>query len=441
MTTPSTIPSISQSKKTNLDFLSTVGFCSDTRAISSVDANAIISDDGETPLHIAVKNENKEFSRQLINSGADVNFSDKKNNTPLFYALENQDVPLIELLLEENANPNHINGESISPLTFYMDTVLTDENQNSVRVDIIETLLSFGANPIVSKNRLKESPLIYAIQEGYMRIVELIDEHSQTEFEYSTDGENGLHSTDGPALKTDDGIELYALEGRLVKQEVIESKNISYITNLDSNNNGEMDDFRRSEGKIIDYPKRTAENEFRSDNSPLIEAVTQENLKTTEELIDQGHDVNQLGPDGWTPLMKAVAHNNESDIIDALINAGANVNAMTYETSPPITIASFYQRESSSTEIIDRLLEAGANVNKKDHTGQNALMVSLAFHSRSNIIKKYLEHGADLQRKDADGKRAYKWIMSNEELKRHDSDFFERVIKWGEEGIRKLICE
>jgi ankyrin repeat protein len=74
-------------------------------------------------LHNACLNKNTELVEHLINSGADVNFTDKKGNTPLMIACKKGDLSIAKLLIENGANPNIQNkyGETALMWSFLED--------------------------------------------------------------------------------------------------------------------------------------------------------------------------------------------------------------------------------------------------------------------------------------------------------------------------------
>jgi len=53
---------------------------------------------GETPLHLAVKQDLEKICQVLVNNGADVNIFDNHGKTPLDYALKNKSKKIVDLL-------------------------------------------------------------------------------------------------------------------------------------------------------------------------------------------------------------------------------------------------------------------------------------------------------------------------------------------------------
>jgi ankyrin repeat protein len=99
------------------------------------------------------------------------------------------------------------------------------------------------------------------------------------------------------------------------------------------------------------------------------DAVKVEELVNT--LIQKGIDVNVADDSGFTALHYASAHNNPR-IVEALIAAGADVNAQVDDLNANITPL-FFAVRSGSLGVIDALIRAGADVSARDTAGSTPL--------------------------------------------------------------------
>lgn len=125
-------------------------------------------------------------------------------------------------------------------------------------------------------------------------------------------------------------------------------------------------------------------------------------LDSVKTEIAKGTDVNASGNDtasngdlrtNVTPLMFALKYANPSvDIIEALIKAGADVNAKekTVGLTPLI-----YAIQFKNLETINALIKAGADVNVKNKDGYTALASAAMNNKDPEVVKALIDAGAD----------------------------------------------
>lgn len=129
--------------------------------------------------------------------------------------------------------------------------------------------------------------------------------------------------------------------------------------------------------------------------SSLIDAVKAGNRTAAIALIGQKANVNATESDGTTALHWA-AHNNDGDLVDRLLKAGADARAKNQFGATPMSEAAF----NANTAIIDSLLKAGADPDSPSADGQTALML-IARSSNVAAAKLLLEHGAHVNAKES----------------------------------------
>jgi ankyrin repeat protein len=149
--------------------------------------------------------------------------------------------------------------------------------------------------------------------------------------------------------------------------------------------------------------------------TPLIHAVQFMNLKVISALIDAGADVDEAGAEpnfrGKTPLMyagKALLLNEE--LINVLVNAGANVNARDENGGTPLIYAAI---NSHTSKAVAALIKSGANVNDATNYGSTALMYAAQYNLYVDTIEILLEKGAEIEARTSNGDTALMYAAKN----------------------------
>ncbi|MHC4333065.1 MAG: ankyrin repeat domain-containing protein [Planctomycetota bacterium] len=100
---------------------------------------------------------------------------------------------------------------------------------------------------------------------------------------------------------------------------------------------------------------------------------------------------------GWTALGVAAWAGN-SNVLQLLLDEGADPNLMTREMGPALTLAS----SEGHKEVVDVLLATGANVDAKDKKGCTAL-IRAANNGHSHIVEVLLAAGSNVNEKSNEG--------------------------------------
>lgn len=141
-------------------------------------------------------------------------------------------------------------------------------------------------------------------------------------------------------------------------------------------------------------------------------------LEEVQAWLQSAPDVNAQGDwFGGTVLMWAAARNKHPEIITALLQAGADVNAQNIRDHTALIWAAGYNENPKVTEVIKLLIQAGADVNARADNGETALMWATKNNFNSaEIIATLLRAGADASIKNNDGKTALGFARENEDL-------------------------
>lgn len=138
----------------------------------------------------------------------------------------------------------------------------------------------------------------------------------------------------------------------------------------------------------------------RRDTTALMLAADGGHLDIVNALIKAGADINAKDQYGWTALIWAGGASNP-EIIEALLRAGADVNARSFGGETALMRAA----ERGSEENLRVLLKNGADVNAKDDNGWTALRDALGYTS-AGTAEILLRAGADVNARSNDGKTA-----------------------------------
>src|SRR5829696_3891150 len=126
--------------------------------------------------------------------------------------------------------------------------------------------------------------------------------------------------------------------------------------------------------------------------TPLMFGVLYGDVAMVRTLIERGADVNLADDSGATPLMWALTDLEKTRL---LIEKGADVNVRSADGRTPVLIASGMM---GGTEVVRALLDAGANVKVKAPSlvGETTPLVQAAYVGDEATFKLLVERGADV---------------------------------------------
>ncbi len=131
----------------------------------------------------------------------------------------------------------------------------------------------------------------------------------------------------------------------------------------------------------------------------ILKAIRESDFVAVKEFIKEKGDINTvINASGETILIRAVWF-AKADVVRVLIDAGANVNAITGYGNTSLMDAARQGHE----EIATLLIKAGANINARDKDGCTALDYAVYF-GRKEIVELLKKEGA-------------KTVFSNKEIK------------------------
>ncbi|KAL7307098.1 hypothetical protein TKK_0000831 [Trichogramma kaykai] len=354
-------------------------------------------DKGETPLHLALREDNRRLVQWLLRRGANrtlanskgetplhiicqgnqevaclgywifkwsdvddrhpreqIDARDNSNNTPLHFAASQGHVYLVDFLLEEGgADPNLANDKGETPLHVLCQKKCDYDDESEITIEyrhyqgVAESMLRRGADPTVA-NAEGSTPL-HVLCKGYGDNLQL----AETLFKLADERYR-------PILRVD------ARDGN-------GETPLHLATNQSGNN------------KLVDFLlRRGADKNAANDKreTPLHNICRRGDIQMLQIFFDVNQEVNEevavdaVDSMGRTPLQWAVA-NFRIDLIDALLDRGADLSSFVFPDQPH-----FYERFTANVE------------------GQFLSKVELA--SGIMMVVEHLEDkGFDLERSDA----------------------------------------
>ncbi len=277
---------------------------------------------GYSPLMLAVRNDFIDCAKLLINAGADLEIANENGNTALKLAFMNTRTEIINLLVNGGANPNIIIEDEETPLYF----AVKKNNAN-----LVAALIRAKAD--LDKTVLDKAPLVLAFEKGYWDCAKFLIE-----------GGANLNIT----IKQEETLLYFA----------VDKNNANIVSALIS--------------AKVDLNKKSLEIGF----TPLMLAGRKNDLKFMKLLIDAGADLEALSTSGKTALLLAT-FNDQTDIAKMLINTGANPIV----TDKDIKNAFSYAIEKQNHEIINTLINAKDNTwhaNISDACRKSLLMIAMS---------------------------------------------------------------
>jgi ankyrin repeat protein len=276
--------------------------------ISSLNKPTNIHNPPPEDLFDAVRNDDLQKVKDLINAGVSVNTRDKDGSTPLYYAASNNNVDILQYLISQWAEVNVKNNHGSTPLHYAMS--------NNANIEIVNYLVSPGAK-LNTGNIFNKIPHDRAIADNYQdsitnptpeaifdvvrvgnlqKIKNLINFGVSVNVRYK-DGTTPLH---------------YAA---------------CYSVNVESLK------YLVSQGAEVNVKSNDG-------TTPLHYAAgNNANVKILEYLVTHGAEINVENNNGTTPLHYAAGDNANIEILKYLISQGADVNARNKCNKTPLDYA------------------------------------------------------------------------------------------------------
>jgi ankyrin repeat protein len=372
-------------------------------------------------LAIAAMNRDLDAVRQMLaERGADVNAPGPHETPALHWLVRIEELDLTQRLLDAGADVNQHNGLGLAALS------LAIENSDA---DMVQLLIDRGAD-VHSPDTAGETPLMQAARSGSPEIVKaILAKNVDVDVREPKYQQTALMI--GVRSRSPEVVALLVAAGADVNAQTIP---------------GEMPRFRMpadvtaSHGVGVNWgglPEHGSRTPIGGAKTPLLYSTRQGDLETTRLLVEAGANLEQVDPDGVTPLLSAILNatveakpgeqGEHLKVAHYLIEQGANINAHDWYGQTPLFAAVDLRNldvpgpvrdngvdRAAALGLIQELLEKGADPNARvtetlpvkrwvtrlghlswvDVTGQTPFLRA-AYSGDVSTMKLLLEHGAD----------------------------------------------
>lgn len=338
----------------------------------------VYADNGNTPLHFAITNNNIEMVKELLTQNINYNAKDENGRTPLHIAILLGLNDIANILIDSGkADMNAVDYYGGTPLMYSEEYSIYDENP------ITQKLIDAGAEKYIE----------FTQPEGIRAYMPIHD------FVYNSNFE---------------GVEKIIQAGADVNS--FTSMDVLYSGGLGA----DMDEGAYYSGSIEGM------------NTPLHLAVNTGDAEMVKLLLDNGADVNLQNNIGRTPLHLAVEY-GDIEIIALLLDKDCETHQDIMGRTP-LHIAI----DLNDPVIVSKLVEHGIGINVANNNGVTPLVNLIIINQGeyTDLIKALLEKGADLNR-ESNILSIYWFDVTNYEF--NWTPIFFAITNGNEEVIRMLI--
>jgi len=125
--------------------------------------------------------------------------------------------------------------------------------------------------------------------------------------------------------------------------------------------------------------------------SGFLNAIKENNVDFIDQYLNAGYDVLDQNEKGWDGLIVAAYHEN-SDIVNKLIDSGANVNAHNINGTSVLMYAMYSASISNRLDILELLVARGGDLKHHDYSGKSVIEYAIDYNNQTviNFLKEHL---------------------------------------------------
>ncbi|WP_028331066.1 ankyrin repeat domain-containing protein [Brachyspira alvinipulli] len=400
-----------------------------------------------TPLFLAVQFGYNDLAKELIKEGADVNARVDDMETEggidmLYHAVRNNNVEMSKILIDEGVDAGReygyeypyyltdiaIRNNNLDMLKILLQSGDIDLESSLIpdaieenNIEMVKYLISIGQDvnaQIFADGFWINSPMKVAAQNGNIEIAKLLideganlnssDDYIGSAIDYGNyDIAKLLIDNDVFNLNTNTTIEQAIELAKEKKYYEIEK----LLSSEDSNNIAGYDELMNavSKGDMKALEKLIKDdtdlNKQYDKITPLNLAAARNDKEMVKFLVEKGADINLEDGYGYTPLIIAIKYRNIG-LAKNIIDLKPDLNAICSATGDtPLTYLVNAKKYGGVAYLCYYMIKNGADINKKNKEGNTPLMIAAASYNYA-IVGVLVNMGADYNIKNKEGQTA-----------------------------------
>lgn len=339
----------------------------------------IVTANGRSLVHLAVLN-SIPMTKYVLSLGLDINGTDDIGLTPLHHAIVySNSVEMVCFLIESGADIKNMTSNRKNLL--HLAVINRD-------ISVVKFVISLGLD-IDSVDEMGWTPLHCAVRNNEnVDIVKLLVESGADIQAVTEDGKTLCHL----AVINSIPMTKYVLSlGLDINSMDIEGLSpLHYVVGY--NENTEIVSLLIQSGADIHITTMNGVNLLHS-------AAMNNAVAMVKYVLDLGFDINDKDNNGWTPLCYASRYSENVEIIELLLESGADVKTVAIDGKSLLHLVAF----NSKLSVVHYVLGLGFDINDRDKNDWTPLHYAAKFNPNVEVLKFFIGLGANIKAVSTDG--------------------------------------